>query len=291
VAIDFGCHSAKLEDMISKSNSGSKTFACGLSLAWTLLISVPAWTASLTAEQIMEKNYKAARFQREHQASTMELINANGDKRVRKSRGVSKTKPGSDDQKVIFVFDSPADIKGTAVLIDEDRTEGDKVWVYLPALKKERRLPGSGKKESYVGSDFNYGDIVLPRVSEFRHELVGQEPCPDDAKIQCHVVESRPATLAILEERGVSHMKSWIRSDCFITVRVDQLDESGRPWKHFEGRDVRPVDAARKQWAPFEMEIKNVQNSHRTRLLIEKIDTESPVSDSILNSNQLSRGL
>lgn len=239
----------------------------------------------------MEKNFHVGRLKQSHVSATMELLSSKGDKRVRKQRGVSKLKENGLDSVGITVFEEPADIKNTAVLIDEDRAGDDKVWVYLPALKKNRRLPGSGKKESFVGSDFTYGDIIVPKVEEYKHTLVGKEPCIDVPSVSCFVVESIPASPAVLEARGVSSKKSWIRSDNFVTVKYETKDSAGRPWKSFTARSVKLVDPVNRKYIPFELEITDVQTRHRTRLIVEKIDIFKDVPDSLLNAKQLERGL
>lgn len=247
--------------------------------------------APLTAEQVMEKDYVVSRFAQSHEISTMELISANGDKRVRKLKSISRLKPGGDDRKRIIEFESPADIKGTAILIDEDLSSGDKVWVYLPALKKNRRLPGSGKRESFAGSDFTYGDIVRPRVKEFKHTLLGEEPCPTGQGARCYVIESVPANPDVLQERGVSYKKSWVRTDNFVLVKFETKDEAGRPWKAFEGRSAKLIDSKRSQWLTMENEIEDQQTHRRSRIVFESVDTGRAVPESALSPNYLDRGL
>lgn len=259
-------------------------------LSGGLLSSTPARAEGLTAAQIMEKNYVTGRLKQSHMASTMELIDKKGEKRVRKNKSISLLKPNGSDNRSIVVFEAPADIKGTSVYIDEDQG-GDKVWVYLPALKKNRRLPGSGKRESFVGSDFNYGDLILPRVSEFNYKMAGEQPCPDDKSIKCYIIEGTPANAGVLEERGVSFKKSWIRSDNFVSVRFESKDEKGRPWKEFQARNVKLIDPVLKRYLPLEVEIRDLQNEHSTRIIVDRIDAQLPVSEDLLKPSQLERGI
>jgi len=239
----------------------------------------------------MEHNFKATRLKQSRVTATMELISSKGEKRVRQQRGVSKLKPNGLDSRGLTVFDLPNDIKNTAVLIDEDQADGDKVWIYLPALKKNRRLPGSGKTENFVGSDFTYGDIIVPKVAEYKHTLSGQEPCPDDSKIKCYVVDSVPASSDILETRGVSAKRQWVRADNYMVVRYETKDRAGRPWKSFLGKNPKLVDPKEGKYLLFDVEITDIQSKHRTRLILNKVDVVSPVSDDLLTTMQLERGL
>ena len=97
-------------------------------------------------------------------------------------------------------FTSPADIKGTAVLTIENDGDDD-IWVYLPALKKVRRLAASNKKDAFVGTDFSYGDVLGHRVEDWNQKFVRKDTLDGKPVI---VIESTPKTPAVAANSGYS---------------------------------------------------------------------------------------
>jgi hypothetical protein len=106
---------------------------------------------------------------------TMTLISEGGAKRVRSTSSISKRLPNGVDQERLIRFLEPADVKGTATLMIEHSDGDDDIWIYLPALHKVRRLVASNKKDSFVGTDFSYGDIIGHRVDDWTYTYIGSE--------------------------------------------------------------------------------------------------------------------
>ena len=120
---------------------------------------------------------------------TMTLINKRGQQRIREVKSFSKD--FGKDKKSVMVFEKPADVKGTAFLsweYDDPAREDDK-WLYMPALKKVRRISGSSRNEYFMGSDFTYDDMGDRNVEEDTHTLLGEENVGGHA---CWKVKSIP---------------------------------------------------------------------------------------------------
>ena len=153
---------------------------------------------------------------------TMQLVNHRGATRERTILSYSMDL-GKDSKSIMF-FQSPADVKGTGFLswqYDDPARDDDK-WLYLPAMKKVRRISGSSaKKENFMGSDFTYDDMGGRNVDEDEHQLLKEEQWDGSP---CWVVESRP-----LEEDAVySKTVSWIRQDALVPVKVEFYDRMGK---------------------------------------------------------------
>ncbi|PYM03363.1 MAG: RND transporter, partial [Candidatus Rokuibacteriota bacterium] len=127
------------------------------------------WAADPTAKEIMEKNFVVSKFVDSTSDATFTLINKTGQERVRKTFGTSKLQPNGIDNRRMVRFLSPPDVKGTVTLLVEHSDTDDDIWIYLPALKKVRRLVASNKKDSFVGTDFSYGDVIGHKVEEWGH--------------------------------------------------------------------------------------------------------------------------
>ena len=121
----------------------------------------------------MERSYQSSRVEGSTSEATFRLVNANGQERVRKTFGATRLgADGAGNQRVIR-FLSPSDVRNTTTLLIETAGE-DEVSVYLPALKKIRRLARNNKKTSFVGTDLSYGDMMGHRPRDWVHKLIRQ---------------------------------------------------------------------------------------------------------------------
>ena len=178
-----------------------------------------AWPGSahaLSAVEIMEKNFVVNKYQDSTSDTTITLTNKAGKQRVRKTFGTTKLQAGTLDNMRMTRFLEPADVKGTVSLLIEHSEKDDDIWIYLPSMKKVRRLVSSNKKDSFVGTDFSYGDVIGHKVKEWNHKLLKEEEV--DGK-PCWVIESTPRDATIKANTGYAKRVSWIQQDNFVTVK------------------------------------------------------------------------
>ena len=128
-----------------------------------------------SARDIIEKNFYVTKIKHMLNDSTMVLTNDKGQQRVRKTRSVNLLQPNGIDSKIMIRFLRPGDVEGTGYLQVQHYDGEDDMWIYLPALKKVRRLVANNKKDSFVGTDFSYGDILQPVVDTYKHTIVKSE--------------------------------------------------------------------------------------------------------------------
>jgi outer membrane lipoprotein-sorting protein len=242
--------------------------------------------AEPSARDVMEKNFFVTKVASLQVELTMLLINDKGQQRERRSVGVIKLQPNGIDSRLVVRFDTPADIKGTSFLQVEHIDGDDDLWIYLPALKKSRRLVANNKKDSFVGSDFSYGDISLPKVDQYRHSLVKTEKVDG---VDCFVVESVPATDTVRTNTGYSKKVTWVRSDNFVETKVDYYDLAGRLWKTQTVSRPEPVDAQKGRWFPLTREMVNHQSGHRTVITATKLVPGLAVPDETFTTRYIER--
>lgn len=213
---------------------------------------------------------------------TMQLVNHRGATRERSILSYSMDL-GKDSKSIMF-FQSPADVKGTGFLswqYDNPDKDDDK-WLYLPAMKKVRRISGSSaKKENFMGSDFTYDDMGGRSVDEDEHTLKGEETLKG---LTCWVVESK----ALEDDAVYSKTVSWIRQDALIPVKVEFYDRMGKLLKTLEASDISRENGF---WTTRKLEMTNVQRNHRTVILIEKIEYDIAMNESLFTVPSLERGL
>jgi outer membrane lipoprotein-sorting protein len=158
-------------------------------------LSLFAITADEIAKQVDERD------EGDKSISTMEmtLIDKQGNNRVRKMKSYTMDK-GEDTQSVIF-FMSPADVRNTAFLTYDydDSSKDDDQWLYLPALKKTKRIASSDKSSSFMGSDFTYSDMTSREIDDYTYRIA-KETTVRDHKVW--VMESIPKTQKTIDETG-----------------------------------------------------------------------------------------
>ena len=122
-----------------------------------------------------------------------------------------------DGNKVLFVFDNPRDVRGTAFLIHGHITKSDEQWLYLPALKRVKRISSSNRSGSFMGSEFAYEDLTSPEVEKFKYRWLRDEAC---GNLSCTVTEAIPT------EKGSGYSKQLIWHDTkeFRVWKVEYYD-------------------------------------------------------------------
>ena len=135
------------------------------------IISLVMLTVSLfaiTNEEVAKKSDEVTSgFKSSSSTLVMTLINQSGEQTVREMKGKTLEKNGGDKSLIEFI--SPADVKGTKLLTYEHIGGDDDQWLYLPALKRVKRIASSNKSGSFMGSEFSYEDIANPNYKKFSY--------------------------------------------------------------------------------------------------------------------------
>lgn len=235
---------------------------------------------------IVERNFIVSKVVDSMSDATFTLINKSGQERVRKVFGTTKLAENGVDNMRMTRYLSPPDVKGTVSLLIEHSTKDDDIWIYLPALKKVRRLVSSNKKDSFVGTDFSYADVIGYKVAEWNYRLLREETI--DGK-PCYVIEALPKSETVKLNTGYSKRVSWIRKDNDVTVKSEIWDEAGQPLKTMLFDDIQLVDPQRNKWQPMRLEARNVQTGHRTVVKFENFRVNQKVKDEFFTTRYMER--
>lgn len=214
----------------------------------------------------------------------MKLINKRGATRERKLISYSiDVGKGKKDRKSIMFFLYPGDVKGTGFLTwdYDDPNKDDDKWLYLPAMKKTRRISGSSAKQDYfMGSDFTYDDMGSRSVDEDTHKLLGEENIGGQ---KCWKLESVPK-----DKREIYSKKtSWIRQDCLIAVKVEYHDKMGKLHRRLDLSGIAKVAGF---WLARKLHMTNVQTGHQTILEIRNPKYNLPMEEAKFNVATLEKG-
>ncbi len=191
----------------------------------------------------------------------MELIDATGRKSTRTVKKDSLEEIGEPD-KTLGIFVSPTDIKGTVMLTFEHPTGSDSQWLYMPSIKRTKKINAKNKSGSFVGSEFSWEDISTTELTKFRYKYVGE-----DAKYW--IVERVPT----YEFSGYSKETTYVNKQNYQTEKIEFFDKKGDMLKTLTLTEWR--EYAGRYWRALHFDMKNVQNNKQTVLRLSNYELGS----------------
>ena len=189
---------------------------------------------------------------------TMTLRNREGEQAVRRlslaSLEVADPKLGD---RSLTLFSEPRDIEGTAFLSHTRILDPDDQWLYLPALKRVKRISSQNKSGPFVGSEFAYEDLVSQEVERYTYKYLRDEPC---GQLTCYVTERYP----VYEHSGYTRQVVWIDHADFQPRKIEFYDRKGDLLKSLELLEYRQY--AGTWWRAHRLEMENRQTGKSTTL-------------------------
>lgn len=241
-----------------------------------------------TADQVMTTNFQVDRVVGSKADTRLVLRDEHGGERVRMSSVTTKLEDNGLDNERLVRFSAPEDVKGTSILMVEHSAADDDMWIYLPALGKVRRLVASNKRDSFVGSDFSYGDVIGYPVDQWHHKFAGEDAVDGEA---CYLIESTPATDAVKETSGYSRRLSCISKTRYVTLYVKLWDTEGDALKEEHFSNFQNVDPAHGKWIYMDSTAKNLQTGHSSEVVFSGYKVDGSVSSSLFSVRTLESGL
>ena len=150
---------------------------------------------------------------------TMILKNKQGQE-SRRSIRIKMLEVLGDGDKSLTVFDSPKDIKGTAFLSHTHSLTADDQWLFLPALKRVKRIASANKSGPFVGSEFAYEDLTSQEVEKYTYKWLRDEETP---QTKYFVIEAYPA----YQYSGYTKQIVWVDSDMYQPMKIEFYDRKG----------------------------------------------------------------
>jgi outer membrane lipoprotein-sorting protein len=210
----------------------------------------------------------------------MTLTNKSGQTRVRKIQQFSKD--FADVEKSIMFFQSPADVKNTSFMNwSYDSDKADDQWIYLPALKRVKRISSDSKNDYFMGSDFTYDDLGDRKLNADDHKLLREETVNGKA---CYVVESKSKD----EEYMYSKTITWIDKLIFVGVKKEFYDEDDELLKILTIKNVEKISGF---YVVTNSEMKNVQKNHSTSITLSDVQVNSDISAAMFSERMMTRGM
>ncbi|MEP5731694.1 MAG: outer membrane lipoprotein-sorting protein [Sulfitobacter sp.] len=189
-------------------------------------------------------------------AGEMILKTASGQKAERRF-DASWINTGTGSSRSLLIFRWPGDIRNTALLTHVFTGKKDDQWLFLPALERVRRISGSGRSGSFVGSEFAFEDMADQEVDKFKHTWVADQRCPSNGN--CHVIDRVPTT-----KSGYSRQRIWIDTAELRLQQVQYFDRRGAHLKTLVISGYRKYDG--QFWRAARMDMVNHLTGASTRL-------------------------
>ncbi|MFC3151244.1 outer membrane lipoprotein-sorting protein [Litoribrevibacter euphylliae] len=230
----------------------------------------------------------------EHQVRTMDmkLIDRRG--KVRERSTESFRKYFGEEKRTILFYRTPTNVQGTAFLTyDYPEAEvDDDQWLYLPALRKVRRISASDRGDYFLGTDFTYEDIKQEgklEEADYNYRFVGEEILLDRhlGERKTYRMEGIPKSDIIKKELGYSRTEFWVDADYWVVLKAEYWDVKGNHLKSLEVTDIRTIDG---YVTRHQMNVDNHKTGHRTEFTFSQVDYQSPVKDNLFSKRAMKRG-
>jgi len=264
-----------------------------LGLLVALFFSPAALTAAeLTAREVIEKVDKRDDGDTRIADMTMILIDRKNNQRIRKIKSYSKDY--GEDTKNISFFLTPADVRNTTFLSFDwdDPNKEDDNWLYLPALRKVKRISAGNKKDSFMGSDFSYADMNGMEIEEWNYKFL-KKSVMIDGKDHWVIagIPKKKFRKKVIKETGYLKSITWVRKDIFMSVKSKIWVKKGKKIKYFKALSLKKIQGI---WTAEKVEMittKRKKQEHATVLLLENTIYNKGVDDSFFTTQRMERGL
>lgn len=252
--------------------------------ALAALFSASLFAQTLTGYDIMKKNDEVPEAETASFTATMTLTDKKGQTRVREI--IEKSKDFGRVKKSAIVFVTPKDVSGVGYLMFDYEEEADGTkkdtdsWLYMPAMKKVRRISGSDSSGDFMGTDFTYEDMGERGLSKDNFKLLGEE---EAGGVACYKVEALSKDIKDKNPRRIF----WIGKENFMLYKGEFYDRQNNLQRELTCSDITKIDGF---WTIGKMLMKNLQKEHSTLIEMKNVTYGIEVDDSLLTVASLEKG-
>jgi hypothetical protein len=212
---------------------------------------------------------------------TLTITEKNGSTRTRKISMTTMSFPDGLEKRMIK-FIEPAEVKGTALLIIDNKSSADEMWIYLPALKKTRRIVSSEKGKSFMSSEFSNSDMTSPPLTDFTDKHMAGSGSDGE-----WIIESKPLNEDIADEYGFSKKVTYLSMTNDQLKRIEFYDFDNKIFKVMKINSIYPLNDGK--YMIREMVADNLSNSRKSEIVFNNISEGIKVDDSFFSVRNLER--
>jgi len=250
-----------------------------------IMLASQLWSASgqvTDASVILDRSRELTMIDALEATITLTITDKNGSSRIRTNSMVTK-KYSDGTEKRLIRFVSPAEVQGTSILIHDYKDKQDDMWIYLPALKRVRRIVTTEKGKSFMGSEFTNADISSPPASDFvnRH-LDGS------GKLNHYIIESVPAAATIASEYGFARKVSIFDKASLHLSKMEFYDKGGVLFKTIEVTETETLGSDGR-YLVKSMKAVNHLTGRSSSMSMDRINSSVKPSDTLFDVQNLDR--
>jgi uncharacterized protein len=244
-----------------KSKRTMRRVAMGILLALMMAVSASAQDA----REVIKKSHDIVKVNSFEAISTLTITDSKGNQRIRKSSMASMSLPDGTEKRIIK-FVSPAEVKGSGILIFDYPRKSDDMWIYLPALRKTRRIVSREKSKSFMGSEFSNANMTAPGLDDFKYRLLGKEEYQGK---NCLMIESTPLNTDLEDEYGYSKSVSYVDENSYLVYEIRYFDFDGELFKTIKNEAFKELDAGK--YMVTHMTAENTRNNRSSEMVMDQV--------------------
>jgi len=265
--------------------TGTRNKTLTSALLFLLVLLQPGYSPAQTPEEkglsiAVEADRRDTGYGDSMAEMVMILRNRHGEESLRRIR-FRTLEVENDGDKSLTIFDSPKDVTGTAFLNFTHKFGDDDQWLYLPALKRVKRISSSNKSGSFMGSEFAYEDIASQEIEKYTYKWLRDEICDN---MECFVVERYPRDM---KNSGYSRQVAWLDKEEYRTLKVEYYDRKDAHLKTLTMSGYQQYMDT--YWRPAKMLMINHQTGKSTELQFSNYKFNVGLTDEDFNKNSLQR--
>jgi len=239
------------------------------------------------AYDIMQAVNARADGEQVQRSFTLTLTDRNGSSRVQEITGYRRY--FGEEKRTILFYTDPTSVRGTGFLTFDypDPNVDDDQWLYLPALRRVRRIPASDRGDAFLGTDFSYEEIKKEskvEISDYDLSRIGEEQVDGHSVT---VIEGVPVDAETADALGHSRVRWHIDNTVHISRRTQYWDSAGNPSRTVNVVSIEEIDGI---WTPMEIVAENLKTGHSTRLAYSEVDYSVDAPESLFSQARLRRG-
>jgi len=213
-------------------------------------------------KEIMRKSRDQSKLSGMEAKTMLEINDGKGNQRIRETTMASRIFPDGTEKRTIL-FLSPPDVKGTGILIWDYEGKDDNMWIYMPALRKSRKIVSSEKSRNFMGSEFSNSDLAVGNIDDFTYAMDGTETIDQQL---CWKINVTPATSEIAADYGISTKTIWVSQQDFMPRKTVFMDLDNKRWKELTYAGIKLMDTKSGKYFISQMEIKNLKNGRFSKM-------------------------
>ncbi len=253
-----------------------------------IVVSAQAQAESMTGLEIMEK--VNARPDGDHVTRSFTITTTDRRNISRVEKTVGYRKYFGEEKRTIIFYAEPTNVRGTGFLTYDysGADKDDDQWLYMPALRKIRRISASNRGDSFLGTDLSYEEIKKENkveITDYEFKFIKEAECLGKLGL---LVNAIPITQEIAKELGYSRVEYCIDPNIWMARQVEFWDISGKALKTLKVLDVQAIDGI---WTSLDIHVVNHKTQHETRFTQQNVDYKAPVDDQVFSQQYLRRGL